>query len=137
MFKLVANLTCWWPVKIMEPDSDRPGKYIEREFEVEFQILDREETRRIDDLRVELLKTAEKDTSDEGLRKSQAELDAYDMKAFRRVLKNWRGIIDENDNPVPFTEEAFAAAMKHDRVRVGLNRAYQEAISQDKARLGN
>ncbi len=148
MFKLVSNLTCWWPVKVMEPDPDKPGKYIERQFEAEFIVLDREESQRIDDLRAELLKAFEKavERTEDGkapadveakLKAAQAELDAYDINAFRRVLKNWRGISDDGDQPFRFTEENFAIAMRHERIRVGLNRAYQEAISQDRARLGN
>lgn len=137
MFKLVSNLTCWWPVKVMEPDPDKPGKYIERQFEAEFTVLDREESKRIDDIRSEMLKVFESDLSEDGLKKGQAELDAYDVNAFRRVLKDWRGILDDTDQPFRFTEENFAIAMRHERIRVALNRSYQEAISQDRARLGN
>lgn len=148
MFKLVSNLTCWWPVKVIEPDSDKPGHYIERQFEAEFVVLDREESKRIDDLRTELLKGFEKAVErtedgkapadvEEKLKKAQAELDAFDINAFRRVLKDWRGILDDDEKPFRFTDENFLLAMKHERIRVGLNRAYQDAISQDKARLKN
>lgn len=137
MFKLVPNLTCWWPVKVMEPDPNKPGGYVEYDFEVEFIILNREDLKAADDARNDILKMADRDSSDEGLRRAQLALDEHDMKSFRRVLKNWRGVLDENDRPLPFDENAFLSAMKHDRIRTGINRAYQEAISQDKARLGN
>jgi hypothetical protein len=148
MFKLVSNLTCWWPVKVIEPDPDKLGKHIEHQFEAEFTVLDREDSQRIDELRAELLKGFEKAVErgedgkvptdvEEKLKKAQAELDAYDVNAFRRVLKDWRGILDDDGQPFRFSEENFLIAMKHERIRVGLNRAYQEAISQDKARLKN
>ncbi|MGY5789052.1 hypothetical protein ACXHXM_01975 len=137
MFKLVKNLTCWWPVKVMEPDPDAPGKMIEYEFEIEFEIIDRDEAKSFDELREGVLATAEKDQSAANMKKVEKELDSINQASFRRVIKNWRGIVDEDRKPITFTEEAFAAAMKHDRIRVAINRAYQEAISQDKARLGN
>lgn len=137
MFKLVPNLTCWWPVKVSEPDPNKPGKFIEHTFEAELQILDRDESQKADEQRRAMLKQAADDPSDENLAKVEKLLEAHDQMAFRRVLRNWRGLIDENDQPIPFTDETFVAVMKHDRVRRALNVAYQEAITGDKARLGN
>lgn len=88
-------------------------------------------------MRGELLKSAEKDPSEENLKHVQAELEEFDTASFTRVIKNWRGVVDEKEKVIPFTNETFAAALKLERIRIGLNRAYQEAISQDKARLGN
>lgn len=137
MFVFVPNLTCWWPVKVQQPDPEKPGQMTEYSFEIEFEILDRDETRRMDDERTALLKQVETDASEENLRKIQDELEAQAVSSFRRVIRNWRGIVDEDKNPVPFSEATFAAAMRHNRIRAAINRAYQEAIGEDKARLGN
>lgn len=137
MFKLVDNLTAWWPVKVLQPDPDRPGKMKEFEFEIEFEIIDRDETRRMDEQRAELIKQAEADPSEATLRRVQGALEEADLASFRRVIRNWRGIVDEQDRPIAFTEESFLVAMKHNRIRAGINKAYQEAIGQDGARLGN
>ncbi|MGO8057550.1 hypothetical protein ACC716_04980 [Rhizobium johnstonii] len=137
MFKLVHNLTVWWPVNVIEPDPDKPGSYVEHTFDVELEILDRDYATNRDKMRAELLKSAEKDPSEENLKHVQAELEEFDTASFTRVIKNWRGVVDEKEKVIPFTNETFAAALKLERIRIGLNRAYQEAISQDKARLGN
>ncbi|MGO7015921.1 hypothetical protein [Rhizobium leguminosarum] len=137
MFKLVHNLTAWWPVNVIEPDPDKPGSYVEHTFDVELEILDRDYATNRDKMRGELLKSAEKDPSEENLKHVQAELEEFDTASFTRVIKNWRGVVDEKEKVIPFTNETFAAALKLERIRIGLNRAYQEAISQDKARLGN
>jgi hypothetical protein len=137
MFKLVHNLTVWWPVNVIEPDPDKPGSYVEHTFDVELEILDRDYATNRDKMRGELLKSAEKDPSEENLKHVQAELEEFDTASFTRVIKNWRGVVDEKEKVIPFTNETFAAALKLERIRIALNRAYQEAISQDKARLGN
>jgi hypothetical protein len=137
MFKLVHKLTVWWPVNVIEPDPDKPGSYVEHTFDVELEILDRDYATNRDKMRGELLKSAEKDPSEENLKHVQAELEEFDTASFTRVIKNWRGVVDEKEKVIPFTNETFAAALKLERIRIGLNRAYQEAISQDKARLGN
>ncbi|MGR9345843.1 hypothetical protein ACU8NW_14665 [Rhizobium leguminosarum] len=137
MFKLVQNLTVWWPVNVIEPDPDKPGSYVEHTFDVELEILDRDYAANRDKMRAELLKSAEKDPSEENLKRVQAELEEFDTASFTRVIKDWRGVVDEKEKVIPFTNQTFAAALKLERIRIGLNRAYQDAISQDKARLGN
>ena len=137
MFKLVQNLTVWWPVKVIEPNPEKPGSFVEHSFEVELEILDRDYSKNRDAMRVELLKKAEADPSEENLKRVQGELDAFDTASFTRVVKNWRGVVDAKDEVIPFSNEAFAEALKLERIRVALNRAYQDAIDQDKARLGN
>ncbi|TBB53397.1 hypothetical protein ELH44_06820 [Rhizobium ruizarguesonis] len=137
MFTLVHDLTVWWPVKVIEPDPEKPGSYVEQTFDVLLEILDRDYAKERDELRGELLKSAEKDSSEENLKHVQAELENFDTASFTRVIKDWRGVVDKDKKVIPFTNEIFAAALKLERIRIGINRAYQEAISQDKARLGN
>lgn len=137
MFKMVKTLTTWWPVKVYEPDPIKPGTFAEFSFEVEFEILDREELKKNQDARNAVLETAETDTSAKKLEEIQAALDAMEIKAFQRVVRNWRQVVDDNDQPLPFTNENFLEALKRDHIREGINVAYAEAIDSGKARLGN
>lgn len=137
MFVFVPNLTCWWPVKVQQPDPDKPGQMTEFSFDIEFEILDRDESRGMEDERTALLKKVETDASEENLRKVQDELEALAVSSFRRVIRNWRGILDEDGKPIPFNDVTFTLVMKHNRIRAAINRAYQKAIGEDEARLGN
>ncbi|MBW8283525.1 MAG: hypothetical protein K0M55_07980, partial [Rhizobium sp.] len=85
MFKLVDSLTAWWPVKVLQPDPDKPGKMKEFDFEIEFEIIDRDETKRMDEQRAELIKQAEADPSEATLRRVQDALEEVNLASFRRV----------------------------------------------------
>ncbi|SCB18518.1 hypothetical protein [Rhizobium lusitanum] len=145
MFKLIENLTAWWPVKVLEPDNDNPGSLKEETFEVEFVIRSREETKAHDKQRTELLKqlpVADDYRKDQAGATAKAEkigakVEAHDRKMDHLVIKNWRGVFDAKENPVPFSAAALDMALNHERIRVGINRAYDEAVSNDKARVGN
>lgn len=145
MFKLVKNLAVWWPVSVLEPDSDNAGQLKESQFEVELVIRGKDELKAYDDARLALVnqlpnaddyladaKTASTKASD-----IAAQIDAHDRKIFQMTFTNWRNVVDENDQPIAFSAEALDQALNYERVRAGLNRAYADAISQDKARLGN
>ncbi len=137
MFKVVPNLTFWWPVKVLEPDPEQPGKLAEREFEAEFKLLDDKEAKASAEARRLIVARFSPDLDDKGLQAVTDELEAHDKAALRRVLTDWRNIVDMGGKPIPFDDQAFAAAYNMYRVRTALNRAYKEAISEDQARLGN
>ena len=137
MFKLVKTLTTWWPVKVYEPDPERPGTFQEQEFEIEFEILDREEVKKNQKDRRDLLAEYETDTTEARLAELQEKLDALQERDFKRVVRNWRGVIDDDKQPLAFTNEVLLLALKRDHVREGISVAYSEAIDTGKARLGN
>lgn len=137
MFKVVPNLTFWWPVKVLEPDPERPGKLIEQEFEAEFRLLDRKETKASAETRRQIMARLSPDLDEASLKAIADELEAHDEGTVRRVLVNWRKVVDDKGNPIAFDEKTFAALYDMDRVRAAFNRAYGEAIAEDKARLGN
>lgn len=137
MFKVVPNLTFWWPVKVLEPDPDKPGKLAEATFEAEFKLLDRAEAKASAEARRQIMARFSPDLDEAALKALADELDAHDKAAVRRVLVNWREVVDGKGNPIPFEDQSFAALYDMDRVRAAFNRAYAEAISEDKARLGN
>jgi hypothetical protein len=147
MFKVVKNLTTWWPVKVLEPDNDHPGKLVERVFQAEFLIRGREEAKALQEERNALLKQLP--NSDDYLKEYAAaaekadeigaKIDAHDRNVFHQSIKNWKDVVHEGDDetPIPFTPDALDMVLNLDRARVGLAQAYEEAVSNDKARLGN
>lgn len=131
MFKLQSSLSCWWPVKVKEPDPKKPGKFIEHQFEAEFHIITRDEASRRNAARSAILdkKGDNKDIL--------AEIEAFDDRAYHATILNWRDVVDDDDKPLEFSAAALDAALQHNRVRAALNRAYEEAVSLEGARLGN
>ncbi|MDQ0454718.1 hypothetical protein [Rhizobium paknamense] len=145
MFKLVPVLTAWWPVSVLEPDNDNPGTLKEETFEVELAIRGKDELKAYDDKRAALVRqlpTADEFAADYMAAQDKADaigkqIEEHDRDMFHLMVTNWRGIIDANDQALPFSSENLDLALGFDRIRVALNRAYQEAVSNDKARLGN
>ena len=137
MFKLVKTLTAWWPVKVYEPDPEKPGTFVASEFEVEFEILDRDQVKKNQQERADLFAEYENETGDRRLAELQEKLDALQERDFLRVVRNWRGVVDDSDRPLLFSEQVFCAALKRNHVREAISAAYAEAIDTGKARLGN
>lgn len=138
MFVLSETFSFSWPVSVREPDPDNPGKLLEHSFTARFELLDRDEAIANDRARVEIvLRLA--DEGDPGqLQQIREDLAAHDRASILRVLRGWgEDLVDFKGEPIPFNEATVQAVLKHDRVHHALQRAYQEAISEDKARLGN
>lgn len=137
MFKLVKTLTAWWPVTVYEPDPEQPGQFVPFTFEAEFEILDRDEVQKNEDARAAVFAAFEGATGEDRLKELQRQLDALQEKEFIRVVRNWRGVVDEHDKPLIFSEQALLLAIKRNHVREGIAAAYAEAIDTGKARQGN
>lgn len=137
MFRMVKTLTAWWPVKVYEPDLETPGTFAESTFDIEFEILDRNEVKRNNDARNAIFAEAEASTSDNKLEEAQQKLEELELKIFQRVVRNWRGVIDDNDEVFPFTNENFLVLWARTHIREGISAAYAEAIDTGKARLKN
>lgn len=137
MFKLVENLTFWWPVKVSEPNPNKPGEAVEHVFEVEFEIISRDESRASGRARRALLEEIKTDLGDVELEALQDKIDLHDLAAMRRVIRNWRKIESDAGEAIPFNDQSFAAVWAHRRVQVALVRAYDEAITLEKGRLKN
>ena len=137
MFKMVKTLTTWWPVTVYEPDPEKPGTFASFNFEIEFEILDRNEIERNAELRAAIFVEAEKDGSNQKLEDVQKQLDDLELKVYQRAVRNWRGVVDDNDAVLLFTNENFLMAWSRNHIREGIAAAYAEAIDTGKARLGN
>lgn len=137
MFRLVKTLTAWWPVMVYEPDPASPGKFLSFEFEVELIILDRDEAKKNQQDRAALFAEYETESGEQRLAELQDKLDALQERDFLKVVRNWRGVVDDDDKPILFSEQMLIAALKRNHVREGIAAAYAEAIDTGKARLGN
>lgn len=137
MFVFNPSPEFWWPVKVIEPDPDNPGKMIEREFEALFEMLGPDETEVIAKNRKEIVAKLTVDLSPEEIEAIQEELEEHDREATHRVLKGWRGIEEAPGRPMPFDDVNFRYVYKHRRIRNALVAAYLDATNDDKARLGN
>ncbi|WP_440410619.1 phage tail assembly chaperone [Neorhizobium petrolearium] len=136
-FKLFSTLTFRWPVKVMEPDPKRPGKHVEHEFEAIYKILPPEQIEASVEKRKAILAKIQPETSLDEMKLIQTELEAHDFEALREVLDGWDKIVDEDDRAIPFTDTNLRQLYKIDRIHKAFEHSYQEAISQDRARLKN
>jgi hypothetical protein len=145
MFKLVKNLAVWWPVSVLEPDNDNPGTLKEFTFEAEFVIRGKDDLKSYNDARDALLQqlpsaddyAADYKAASEKASEIGAKIEAHDQSMFHLMVTDWRGVVGADDQVLPFSADNLDMALGLDRVRLGLNRAYDEAVSNDKARLGN
>ncbi|MFD1330259.1 hypothetical protein [Mycoplana ramosa] len=137
MFKLSSELTFPWPVKVIEPDPVKAGTFAEYEFQVTFAIIAPDKAKASAEARNAIIARSTPESTLDELKAIQAELELHDSKALEDVVRGWKDIVGEDDKPLPFTPENLATVSQHARVRAALIRAYQEAISEDKARLGN
>lgn len=136
MFLFSENLTFWWPVKPIEPDPDQPGKFIEREFEVLFELPTPDEAEADRKARLELIEALTKpNLGDDDFKIAQNNLQASDDAMALRRIKDWRNIADKDGVALPFA--LFAKVFAYPHIKTAIERAYVEAISEDKARLGN
>jgi hypothetical protein len=138
MFKVSRELTFPWPVKVIEPDPDKAGALIEREFTVFFALLHPDEAKASAEARTAILKQMTPETGLEELKAIQEQLRLHDLGATRAVIRGWgNDIVGDDDQPLPFTPANLEDLLKYPRVQTAMGTAYKEAISEDKARLGN
>lgn len=138
MFKVSRELTFPWPVKVIEPDPDNAGALIERECTILFILPHPDDVRASTEARTAILSQMKPETALEELKAIQEELRLHDLDAVRAVIRGWgEDVVDADEQPLPFTPENLEEVLKHPRVQTALARAYKEAISEDKARLGN
>lgn len=122
MFEVSAEpLQHWWPVVVKAPSSTTPGAIVEHRFEVLFETLEHDEAEKIDN------------------EVSAAELAGDVSKRnvlLRRVVKDWKGVVDQKQQPIPFSTEVLDKVLQLTWNRIGFNRAWT-AYQNGDPRLGN
>ncbi|QDY99060.1 hypothetical protein FQ775_01005 [Nitratireductor mangrovi] len=124
-FKLSHEHRYWWPVTVAvpHPDKDKAGSFLEMSFRMQFEALPREEA----------LALSKKLA---GLEPAEAERHRYDDIV--RVARDWdEDVLDENDEPIPFSAARLAAFMELSWFRLGVYRAWSSSLVGDAARKGN
>lgn len=137
MFKFTPNLTFTWPVKIIEPDPANPGQFAEHEFKALFEMLPPDEAKTNAKERLAIAAKINPELTDADVEAIQTELDDHDLKSVQRVLRGWDDVNDADDKPIPFNDTTFRMLYAYRHIRNGFVRAYMDALSEDKARLGN
>ncbi|HSI41762.1 MAG TPA: hypothetical protein VLA00_14560 [Xanthobacteraceae bacterium] len=124
MFVLAAAYSFLWPVTVETPDPAVPGAYLQQTFKVRFEPLSKEQGIALDE-EFRALETLE-------------ERIAHEHDLLFRTVRDWEDVVDPSTRePVPFTDENFRTAMRFPWFPTGLYRAYRDAMTGDKARLGN
>ncbi len=122
-FRLVTEHLYWWPVEIKMPSATRSGAWDTHSFEAQFAAVPASEARKIAG-EIAALASAE-----ERAEREHAVLIG--------AVRDWRNVVDDDDQPVPFSEDALRQAMELGWFRNGLYRAYFRSLVHDDARLGN
>jgi len=122
MFEFFSEpLQHWWPVVVKAPSSATPGAIVEHRFEVLFETLEHDEAEKIDN------------------EVSAAEIAGDTSKRnvlLRRVVKGWKGVVDQKQQPIPFSTEVLDKVLQFTWNRIGFNRAWT-AYQNGDPRLGN
>jgi hypothetical protein len=122
-FVLGKKRLYWWPVTVALPDEKRPGKIVHHTFEAELELLDRKEY--------------EAFNNETNEAKSQEERGDVDVRFIKRIVRDWRGIVDDDDQEIGFTDNSLAEALQSNAVRAGILRAILESANGEEARVKN
>lgn len=121
-FKLAKTHRYWWPVKVRVPDPANAGQFLEQELRLELEPLPRDEVIASQERLGEL--------------KTVREAIDHEVAEMLRVVRNWDGVVDDGGT-VPFSIEAFGAALQHSWFRAGVSEAMRASLNGEEARLGN
>ncbi|WFE92306.1 hypothetical protein K1718_13355 [Roseibium porphyridii] len=121
-FKVTDIYRFWWPVLVRMPDPDHAGSIIEQKFEALFEALN-------DD------RAAELDEAFEAL-ETDKQRKAHQHDVIRTVMKDWRGVLTEDDSKQPFSSDVLDLCLKQNWFRIGVYEAYAQAMRAEAAGEG-
>lgn len=122
-FVLIEKHLFWWPVTVSLPDPECPGAVMEQSFEALFLALPRDEAIEMDAAYAAL--------------KTREEREAHEYDLLRRVVRDWKDVVDENNAVVAYSEAMLDKALQFAWVRTGFYRAYAQAMSGEAAKAKN
>ena len=91
MFKLAQSPAYWWPVSFSLPSDTDPGKRQDHGFEAQFKRLDNAQYQA-------LMERVESERLVDGL-------------FCKEVMQSFRGVLDDRDTEIPFSEQALQQLM--------------------------
>ncbi|MBN9243378.1 MAG: hypothetical protein J0I98_11340 [Mesorhizobium sp.] len=118
------ELLYWWPIKIPVPHPDRPGQWKTETFEMQFRAVDEDRIRELQEEYAAL--------------KNEAERLAHQDDQLFAAAVDWRGVVDDEKEPVPFSQEMLLAMLRAAVwYRSGVYDSYHRSLVSDAARRGN
>ena len=125
-FKLSSTRLYWWTVKVKQPiddpDPKKGGKIETVELKVQFEALAQ------DDARAHAVEIRD-------LPKDERDKREHDL--IERAVRNWEGVVDDDNQPVPFSLEAFRRAMQFSWFRLAIYEAWIASSAGEEARRKN
>lgn len=123
-FVLATRRLYWWPVNIPihNTDKKKAGKVEKATFRAQFELLPTDEMEAIDD--------------EWAAQPAEGRLPMQTF-ALLRVMKDWDGVVDEQNGAIGFTPELLEEACRNIMFRQALHRAYVASLSGEGARQGN
>ena len=122
MFVATSKHLFWWPVTVNMPHPENAGSFVEATFEMQFEALSMARAKQLDEER-------------EKVPPEQQASRAFDF--IFELARDWREIVDESRQPIPFSREALERMLQLPWFRTGVLAAYQQAVNGQAARLGN
>ncbi len=116
-FRMVKRRLYWWPVPVRFPDPDpkRAGRTLEQTFTAQFEEMPLDEARLLEE---EIAALPHKEQLSR----------EHDLLV--RVVKSWADdVVDEQEQPIPFSAEALHEALQSAYVRAGLYTAWVQSLT--------
>lgn len=123
-FEETAEYTYWWPMKIPMPNPERPGQWKEETFDMLFVGVSEDEAKETQ-AAIDALETDE-------------EKAAHNHDQLLNASRDWRGVIDGDKKPVPFSRDLLLKMLRAGPwYRAGIYKSYLASLAKDGPRKGN
>ena len=134
MFKLVEERTAWQPVKFRGLTED--GEAVDNQIEMRFLLLSTDANLKLLQEAGEL--TIDTKASENGDAAEGEKLSAVMARFGMKIIRDWRGVHEANEDPIKFNEENLARLFNVPGTFEAALKAYREAAMGGKdARAGN
>lgn len=110
MFKIETDFQYWWPVRVRMPSQAKPGTFDTAKLDVKFRALDEDAVRKM---------VADLNNLPEEQRAG------HEHDVIISACLDWRDVVDDAGEPIPFSEENLRASMRSAQFRNGLYEAYR------------
>ena len=111
MFKLKEDNAFWWPVTVEVPVD---GRHVKQRFKAHFLLIEQDEI--------------------DGYVADATDDELADADLLTRVLISWQGVTDDDGNALEFVDDIRVKLLKIPYVRIGLIKAYFEAVAGGRRR---
>jgi len=123
-FVPTAELTYWWPIKVKLPHPEKSGLWVTETFEMQFVAVDQDKAQAIADEIREI--------------KEERELREREHDQLLNACRDWRGVVDADKQPVPFSRELLLTMLKAGPwFYHGIYESYARSLSAGEVRKGN